>query len=97
MNCTKLRITSSKGFASTLAMIAGVLAMMLTSPTAASAGTPLGPDAQLFGVLADGSISLPYFSTISWVRRRRQRPRSARIRWLLEGRRLERVDGWVVT
>jgi choice-of-anchor A domain-containing protein len=67
MNCTKLRITSSKGFASTLAMIAGVLAMMLTSPTAASAGTPLGPDAQLFGVLADGSISLPYFSTISWV------------------------------
>jgi len=56
---------SSGGFASIVAI--GTIAMALMGATGASAETPLGPNAQLFGVLAGGSVTLPGSSTVSWV------------------------------
>jgi hypothetical protein len=53
-------------FASIVAIMAGVIAMALTSATGAWAGEPLGPDAQLFGLIG-GLTSLAHSSTFSFV------------------------------
>jgi choice-of-anchor A domain-containing protein len=45
---------------------AGITVMGFISATGVWAGTPLGPDALLFGLLADGSVSLPNASTVSY-------------------------------
>jgi hypothetical protein len=51
-----------------VSLIVPIVAMAL-SASVAFAGTPLGPNAQLFGVLAVGSISLPGSTTVSAINR----------------------------
>jgi choice-of-anchor A domain-containing protein len=67
LKITKHGERSTRGFARFATILGGVIGMALMGATGAWAGTPLGPDAQLFGILADGSISIPGSSTVSLV------------------------------
>lgn len=58
---------SMRGFVSRVAMTMAVIAFGLMGATGAWAGTPLGPDAQLFGLLSGGSLTLAHSSTVSDV------------------------------
>jgi choice-of-anchor A domain-containing protein len=58
----------TRGFVPTIAIMMGVIALGFMGATGAWAGTPLGPDAQLFGLLSTGgSITLAHSSTVSDV------------------------------
>jgi choice-of-anchor A domain-containing protein len=54
-------------YRSIITIITPVLAIILITTSCAWAGTPLGPNAQLFGILASNSITLAYSSTNSFV------------------------------